>query len=269
MINPVQNPDGRDRFVFNYDLNGGLEPDANPISAEHSEVWPGGRTNHYFFDLNRDWLAITQPESRGNIEVLKEWLPQVYVDLHEMGTDGTYYFAPDANPINPHLTQAQQDNQSWFGKANARLFDQLGFSYFTREMYDAFYPGYTASWPAYYGAISMTYENGSTRGLIVKKADDTFVTYRETVRRHFLTTLETCDVAGQHRAELLEEFWRYRKSAIEEGSTEPVREYILVRRGDVSTVDKLAQLMLEHGAEVKRAADTSRRTGGKFRREVT
>jgi hypothetical protein len=115
----------------------------------------------------------------------------------------------------------------------------------------------------------MTYENGSTRGLIVKKADDTFVTYRETVRRHFLTTLETCDVAGQHRAELLEEFWRYRKSAIEEGSTEPVREYILVRRGDVSTVDKLAQLMLEHGAEVKRAADTSRRTGGKFRREVT
>ena len=255
MINPLQNPDGRDRFVFNNEWNAGIEPDPNPLSAEHTEPWPGGRTNHYFFDLNRDWLAITQPESRGHIDALKRWLPLVYVDLHEMGTDGTYYFAPDANPINPHLTKAQADDQNWFGKANARLFDRLGFSYFTREIYDAFYPGYTASWPAYYGAISMTYENGSTRGLIVKRSDDTVVRYRETVRRHFLTSLETCDVAAQHRAELLEEFWRYRKSAIEEGSKEPVREYILVRRGDVTTVDKLAQLMIEHGAEVKRAAD--------------
>src|ERR1700761_7780819 len=101
----------------------------------------------------------------------------------------------------------------------------------------------------------MTYENGSTRGLIVKRPDDTVVSYAETVRRHFLTTLETCEVAAQHRQDLLDEFWRYRKSAIEEGSKEPVREYILVRRGDVSAVDKLAQLMMEHGAEVKRSPD--------------
>jgi len=194
MIVPLQNPDGRERFVFNYDVNAGLEPDANPLAAEHSEPWPGGRTNHYYFDMN------------------------------EMGTDATYYFAPDANPINPHLTKAQEENQNWFGKNNARYFDKFGFSYFTKETYDAFYPGYGASWPAYYGGISMTYENGSTRGLVVKKTDETIVTYRETVRRHFITSIATCETTAQHRNELLEEFFRYRKSAIEEGSKEPVRE---------------------------------------------
>jgi len=253
MIVPLQNPDGRERFVFNYDVNAGLEPDANPQAAEHAEPWPGGRTNHYYFDMNRDWLAMTQPEIRGQIHALEEWLPLIYVDLHEMGTDATYYFAPDANPINPHLTKAQEENQNWFGKANAHYFDKFGFSYFTRETYDAFYPGYGASWPAYYGGISMTYENGSTRGLLVRKSDDTLVTYRETVRRHFITSIATCETTAQHRTELLEEFFRYRKSAIEEGSKEPVREYILARKGDVTTVDKLAQLLVDHGVEVKRA----------------
>ncbi|MGA3189217.1 MAG: M14 family metallopeptidase [Bryobacteraceae bacterium] len=253
MIVPLQNPDGRERFVFNYDVSAGLEPDANPLAAEHSEPWPGGRTNHYYFDMNRDWLAMTQPEIRGQIHALQEWLPLIYVDLHEMGTEGTYYFAPDANPINPHLTKAQEENQNWFGKNNARYFDKFGFSYFTGETYDAFYPGYGASWPAYYGGISMTYENGSTRGLVVKKNDETVVTYRETVRRHFITSIATCETTAQHRSELLEEFFRYRKSAIEEGSKDPIREYILARHGDVTTVDKLAQLLVEHGIEVKRA----------------
>ncbi len=253
MIVPLQNPDGRERFVFNYDVSAGLEPDANPLAAEHSEPWPGGRTNHYYFDMNRDWLTMTQPEIRGQIHALEQWLPLVYVDLHEMGTDATYYFAPDANPINPNLTKAQEENQIWFGKNNARYFDKFGFSYFTKETYDAFYPGYGASWPAYYGGISMTYENGSTRGLVVRKSDDTIVTYRETVRRHFITSIATCETTAQHRAELLEEFFRYRKSAIEEGSKEPVREYILSRHGDVTTVDKLAQLLVDHGVEVKRA----------------
>lgn len=253
MIVPLQNPDGRERFVFNYDVNAGLEPDANPLAAEHSEPWPGGRTNHYYFDMNRDWLAMTQPEIRGQIHALEEWLPLIYVDLHEMGTDATYYFAPDANPINPHLTKAQEENQNWFGKNNAHYFDKFGFSYFTRETYDAFYPGYGASWPAYYGGISMTYENGSTRGLVVKKSDETIVTFRETVRRHFVTSIATCETTAQHRTELLEEFFRYRKSAIDEGLKEPIREYILARRGDVTTVDKLAQLLVDHGIEVKRA----------------
>ncbi|MBX9602019.1 MAG: peptidase M14 [Bryobacteraceae bacterium] len=254
LIDPTQNPDGRDRFVHHFEIAEGLEPDPDQAAAEHNENWPGGRTNHYYFDLNRDWLTATQPESQGRIRMLQEWYPLVCVDLHEMGTDSTYYFAPDAVPFNPHLTREQKQNQNWFGETNAKLFDRFGYSYFTREVYDAFYPGYGASWPSYYGAIAMTYENGSTRGLIVKKSDGSTITFRETVRRHFLTSIGTLDTAARKRAELLNEFYKYRATAVEEGQRDAIKEYILPRRGDVSAVDKLALVLAGHGVEVKKAA---------------
>jgi hypothetical protein len=253
LIDPIQNPDGRDRFVHNYEIAEGLEPDASPLAAEHNEPWPGGRTNHYYFDLNRDWLAVTQPEIAGEIKALREWYPLVFVDLHEMGTESTYYFAPEAVPYNPNLTKEQKDPLQWFGKNNAKYFDQFGFSYFTREVYDAFYPGYGASWPSYYGGLAMTYENGSTRGLVVRKSDETTVTFRETVRRHFVSSVSTCETAAVNRAKLLENFYRYHITAIEEGTKEAVREYILPRRGNVSAVDRLAALLAQHGVEVSRA----------------
>lgn len=253
LIDPAQNPDGRDRFVHSFEMGEGLEPDPNPLAAEHTEPWPGGRTNHYYFDLNRDWLAITQPETAGRIRAIRQWYPLVFVDLHEMGTESTYYFAPEAVPYNPHLTQDQQQPLFWFGKNNAKYFDQFGFSYFSREAYDAFYPGYGASWPSYYGGLAMTYENGSTRGLVVRKSDDTVITFRETVRRHFVTSLATCETAAGHRDQLLENFYRYHVTGIDEGSKEAVREFILPRRGNTSAVDRLAALMVEHGAEVQRA----------------
>jgi hypothetical protein len=254
LIDPIQNPDGRDRFVTNYETSEGLEPDSNPLGAEHNEPWPGGRTNHYYFDLNRDWLAITQPETAGRVKALREWYPLVFVDLHEMGTESTYYFAPEAVPYNPHLTKEQKEPLYWFGKNNAKYFDQFGFSYFTREVYDAFYPGYGASWPAYYGALAMTYENGSTRGLIVQRnSDDTTITFRQTVRRHFVSSVSTCETAAVNRAKLLENFYQYHVTAVDEGNKEPVREYIIPRRGNVSAADRLASLMVQHGAEVQRA----------------
>lgn len=254
LIDPIQNPDGRDRFVHNYEVAEGSEPNAETSAAEHNEPWPGGRTNHYYFDLNRDWLAITQPETAGRIKALQEWYPLVFVDLHEMGTESTYYFAPEAVPFNPNLVpEIQKDPLYWFGKNNAKWFDQFGFSYFTREVYDAFYPGYGASWPSYYGGLAMTYENGSTRGLIVRRNDETTITFRETVRRHFVASLSTCETAAQNRDQLLKNFWRYHVTAIEEAAQEPVKEYILPRRGNVSAVDRLASLMTEHGAEVLRS----------------
>lgn len=253
LIDPQQNPDGRDRFVHNFEINEGIEPDANPSTAEHTEPWPGGRTNHYYFDLNRDWLTASQPETLGRIRMLKEWYPLVCVDLHEMGTDSTYYFAPEAVPYNPHLTTDQKEPLYWFGKNNAKYFDRFGFSYFTRDQYDAFYPGYGASWPSYYGGLAMTYENGSTRGLLVRKSDETTITFRETVRRHFVASIATAETAALNREKLLDNFWRYHVTAIEEGSKETIREYILPRRGNVSAVDRLAALMVEHGAEVQRA----------------
>ncbi len=253
IIDPIQNPDGRDRFVHSFEAGLGLEPDANPLAAEHTEPWPGGRTNHYFFDMNRDWVAMTQPETKGRVAAMLAWHPQVVVDLHEMGTDSTYYFAPPANPFNPNMTKWQADYQFDIGKANAKYFDRFGFPYFTRDTYDAFYPGYGDSWPVYMGAIAMTFENGSTRGLLVKKSNDSVIAYRDTVRRHFVSSLATAETSSAHHDDLLNNFYQYGKTAVAEGAAGPVREYILPLRGNTSEVDKLAQLLLAQGVEVERA----------------
>ncbi len=252
-IVPSQNPDGRDRFVNHYVQSLGIEPDPNPMALEHTQPFPGGRFNHYHFDMNRDWMALTQPEIRGQAKALLEWFPLVYVDLHEMGADTTYFFAPEAKPYNPHLTAEQKSSLEWFGKNNAKWFDQFGFNYFTREIYDAFYPGYGASWPSYFGAIAMTYEQASARGLVMRRIDETLLEFRETIRHHFVASLSTCETAAARRRELLENFYRYRKSAIEEGKSEPVREYVLPRRGDTAVVDKLAVLLADQGVEVRRS----------------
>ncbi|MCC6362850.1 MAG: peptidase M14 [Bryobacterales bacterium] len=254
LIDPLQNPDGRERFVHHFRTSEGLEPDADPLAAEHNEPWPGGRTNHYYFDMNRDWFAVTQPETKGRIRALLDWFPVLFVDLHEMGSDSTYYFAPEADPFNPHLAKDIRESLEWVGKNNAKWFDHFGFSYFTREVYDNFYPGYGASWPCYYGAAAMTYEQASARGLLMRRSDDTVFTFRDTVRKHFAASLSTLETASRYRERLIDKFYRFRKLAVEEGASEPVREYVFPRSGNVTAVDKLADLLTEQGIEVKRAA---------------
>ncbi len=261
LIDPTQNPDGRDRFVHNFEIAEGLEPDASPAAAEHNEPWPGGRTNHYYFDMNRDWFALTQPETRGRVKSLLEWYPVVFVDLHEMGSDSTYYFAPEADPFNPHLAKDLMESLQWIGKNNAKWFDHFGFSYFTREVYDNFYPGYGASWPCYYGGVAMTYEQASARGLAMRKSDETVFTFRDTVRQHFVASLSTLETSARYRQQLLDKFYRFRRDVTEEGAKEPIKEYIFPRTGNVTAVDKLASNLVAQGVEVKRATAAFRVNG--------
>ncbi len=263
MIDPVQNPDGRDRFVQNFEIAEGLEPNASPLAAEHNEPWPGGRTNHYLFDLNRDWISLNHPETLGRVKVLQDYYPPVFVDLHEMGSNATYYFAPEAIPYNPHLARDQRESLQLFGRNNAKWFDHYGFSYFTREIFDAFYPGYGASWPSYYGSVAMTYEQASARGLVVRRSDDSVMHYRDTVRHHFVASISTSETAAMNREKLLADFYAYRQSAIEEGLSEEIRSYILPRRpdGNTSGVDKLAWLMACHGVEIQQAGAEFRVAG--------
>ncbi len=253
LIDPLQNPDGRNRFIQHFTQSLGVEPNAFPEALEHDEPWPGGRTNHYLFDMNRDWFALTQPETQGRIKVLQEWYPLVFVDLHEMGATSTYYFAPEAVPYNPHLEANQRAALDWFGRNNAKYFDRFGFSYFTREIFDAFYPGYGASWPAYYGAVAMTYEQASARGLkMLRRNDGKILEFKETVRHHFVSSIATCETAAMRREELLRNFYHYRVTAIEEGQSGEIKAYVFPRRGDVSAVDKLADLLARQGVEVRR-----------------
>jgi hypothetical protein len=255
VIDPMQNPDGRDRFIHQFLTAEGLVPDSDRLSAEHDEPWPGGRTNHYLFDMNRDWFIQTQPETQGRTKAMLEWYPVAYVDAHEMGSDGTYFFAPEAVPYNPHLAEDQRASLQLFGQNNAKYFDEFGIDYFTREVYDAFYPGYGASWPSYFGAVAMTYEQASTRGLVFRQYDGNELQYRETVRNHFVTSLATAETVAVNRQKLLTDFYNYRVTAIEEGEAESIRSYILPVQSDQAAVNKLVGLLSRQDIEVHRALD--------------
>jgi hypothetical protein len=260
-IDPVQNPDGRDRFVNNFYDTTGLEPSGSPIAAERNQPWPGGRFNHYLFDMNRDWISITQPETRGRIEIFQKWFPLVFVDLHEMGTDSSYFFSPEADPYNPDITQSQRDALKMIGRNNARWFDQFGFSYYTREVFDAFYPGYGAAWPLFHGSIGTTYEQASASGLVGRRSDGVDLTYADTVRRHFTSSLATLETMSSNREKMLRDFHNYRLTAIDEGRTGKVRSYVIPPQADQSTADHLAKLLAEQGVEVKRSAASLRACG--------
>ncbi len=255
VIDPMQNPDGRDRFIHQFVTAEGLVPDSDRLSAEHDEPWPGGRTNHYLFDMNRDWFIQTQPETQGRTKAMLEWYPVAYVDAHEMGSDGTYFFAPEAVPYNPHLAEDQRASLQLFGQNNAKYFDDFGIDYFTREVYDAFYPGYGASWPSYFGAVAMTYEQASTRGLVFRQYDGNELQYRETVRNHFITSLATAETVAVNREKLLTDFYNYRVTAIEEGEEESIRSYILPVQADQAAVNKLVGLLSRQDIEVHKALD--------------
>ena len=254
IIDPLQNPDGRARFHFQNLQGRASSPDSEPLSAEHDEPWPGGRSNHYLFDLNRDWLALTQPESIGRVKLFLEYFPQITVDLHEMGGNSSYYFPPAASPKNPYRTVKQSEWLETIGRNNAAKFDERGFAYFIRETFDSFYPGYGASWPMAQGSIAHTFEMASSRGLIFRRSDDTDLSFRDGVVRHFTAAMRTAQSAAENRAAILRDFAGFRRDAVSEGGT---KEYVLVPGADPSRARRLASLMVAQGVEVFRADEAA------------
>ncbi len=255
LIDPLENPDGRARFVASNLQAMGPQPDVEPFAAEHNEPWPGGRANHYLFDMNRDWFAQSQAETRGRTKFFLQWFPQVVVDLHEMGGDSTYYFAPPADPLNPHITPQQIGWFNTIGKANAAKFDERGFAYFNREVYDSFYPGYGESWPLFHGSIGMTYEMASSRGLVWRRTDGDLLTYRDGVLRHFTSAMTTLDTSAANRQQLLRDFVNYRRSAIADGDKGKTRAWLVPVGTDPARAHRFAQLLRDQGFDVLQSAD--------------
>lgn len=255
-LDPLQNPDGRARFVSRYYATLGLVAADDRISAEHNEPWPNGRTNHYLFDMNRDWLTFTQPETQGRIRALLQTFPLMFVDSHEMGGDSPYYFTPEAHPYNPFITQPQREALHWVGEHNAKHFDNYGIDYYTREIFDAFYPGYGASWPLYHGSIAMTYEVGSSRGHQFRTKDGETLTYADTIQRNFVAYMATIETASMRREALLERFYQYRSDAVAAGSKGDVRSYIFPNNRDRAGNRKLMSVLVEHGIEVEQATSS-------------
>ncbi|MBN8853656.1 MAG: zinc carboxypeptidase [Sphingobacteriales bacterium 50-39] len=211
VIDPCINPDGRDRYVNWFTMAVGKNANPDPQSREHREPWPGGRTNHYNFDLNRDWAWQTQIETQQRLKKYNAWLPQVHVDFHEQGYNNPYYFAPAAEPYHDVITPWQRDFQIQIGKNNAKYFDSHGWLYFTKEEFDLFYPSYGDTYPTYNGAIGMTFEQGGSPrgGLAVATAGEDTLTLADRLEHHYTTGISTIEVSSQNAARLIKEFHKY------------------------------------------------------------
>ena len=248
IVDPTQNPDGRNRFVQSFAQSRGLAPEGLRYAAEHDQPWPGGRMNHYLFDLNRDWFAMSQPETIGRVAAMQEWWPVVVVDAHEMGGDSTYFFPPSAEPFNPQIVQSQRTGQEIIGRTNASWFDRLGYRYFTREIFDAFYPGYGDMWPTLHGAVAMTYEQASARGLVWRRNDGSTLTYGDGVERHFVASLATAQAVAENRRRFLTDFADFRASAA--SSTSGPQAVVFSRTANRWGAERLARLLARQGVEV-------------------
>jgi len=242
VIDPCQNPDGRDRYVNFYNPVHANPPDADPAAREHREPWPGGRYNHYYFDMNRDWAWQTQKESQEKLALYNQWLPEVHVDFHEQGYNAPYYFAPAAEPFHKNITQWQRDFQVSIGKNNAKYFDQNGWLYFTKQEFDLLYPSYGDTYPLYNGSIGMTFEQGGIgAGLAIKTAAGDTLTLADRIAHHLTTGLSTVETASANTKKLMVEF----KQFFDRAKSNPPGEFktYVVKNDNPDKLKALAKLL--------------------------
>ncbi|WP_235527364.1 M14 family metallopeptidase [Pedobacter sp. Leaf41] len=258
VIDPCLNPDGRDRYVNYFNSVVGKTPNSDPASREHIEPWPGGRPNHYYFDLNRDWAWQTQLESKQRLALYNEWMPQVHVDFHEQSYNEPYYFAPAAEPVHQDITPWQRSFQVVVGKNNAKYFDAEGWQYFTKERFDLLYPSYGDTYPLYNGSIGMTYEQGGIRaGLSVVTNDGDTLTLKDRIAHHFATGMSTVEVSSQNQAKLMEEYKKYFQQELI-AAPGAYKTYI-IKASNVSRLKKLAELLSKNKIQFAYGADKSGR----------
>jgi hypothetical protein len=265
IIDPSLNPDGRARFADWVNHNRGRVATADPQDREHNEPWPGGRTNHYFFDLNRDWLPAQHPESQGRLELYYRWRPQLHLDFHEMGGDATYFFqpgVPSRNNANTHPRVHELTME--VARYHARALDGIGALYYTRESFDDFYYGKGSTYPDVTGAIGILFEQASSRALRSETAWGE-LTYPFTIRNQFLTSLSSLEAAAGIRERLLRHQRDMYREAPEVARRSPVKAWVIGLEGDRTRAQALAQMLLRHRIRLHELAREFRQDGQAFR----
>jgi hypothetical protein len=251
IIDPCLNPDGRDRYVNWYNSVVGTNYNPSLIAREHREPWPGGRSNHYNFDLNRDWAWQTQLETKQRIAQYLQWMPQVHVDFHEQGINQPYYFAPAAQPYHESISKWQRDFQVAIGKNHAKYFDQNDWLYFTKEIFDLFYPSYGDTYPLYNGSIGMTYEQGGgpAGGLGADTDEGDTLTLYDRAMHHYTTGMSTIETASLNAGRLLKEFHQFFNEAVK-GNVGTYKTYIIKNKPeDEGRIRALLQLLDKNGIQ--------------------
>jgi hypothetical protein len=245
LIDPLQNPDGRERYVQWYNRTRGSDADSNPEAIEHAEPWPRGRYNHYLIDMNRDWTWLSQRETQARVAIYQQWFPQVVIDFHEMGYRQSYFFPPVAKPVNVNFLPEVEKWFEKFGRANADAFTQKGWPFFVSEDFDFFYPGYGDAWPALHGAVGMTYEVAGQVGVAIQRDDKTTLTLSDRIARHYTTALATVRTAAANREGLLNYTYAANRARVDTGKN----AYLLMRTSP--NVDEIARLLKGQGIRVQ------------------
>ncbi len=249
IIDPVANPDGRERYIHFFVSNAQVRDNPSPRIRERREPWPGSRFNHYLFDLNRDWAWLSQQETRDRLARFHRYNPHVHVDVHEMGYRSSYFFFPAAEPINDIFPEHILEWGRRFGEGNAEAFDRERLLYYTAQNFDLFYPGYGDSWPSLVGAVGMTYEQGGSgfAGLLVERPDGTTLSLRDRSMGHRVAQNATLRTAAAGKTELVEGFARFHRE-IDEG----LDDTYLIPGDDPTRVEALVALLQRHEIEVER-----------------
>ena len=264
LLNPMLNPDGRDRFVDWANGNRGGTPTADPQDREHNQPWPEGRTNHYLFDLNRDWLPAQHPETHGRLDYFHDWKPQVHTDYHEMGSEDTYFFMPAIQSrVNPNTPARNQELIGEMAGYHADYLEQIGSLFYTEESYSDWYYGLGGTYPDVNGALGILFEQASSRSL-KQETNKGVMTYAFTVRNQFLASLSTVRAVTQMRTDLLsyqQDFFADREEALQDTETEA---YVVGQEAYPTRARALAQVLDRHDVRTFPLEETVQAEGETF-----
>ncbi|MBI5008567.1 MAG: zinc carboxypeptidase [Bacteroidia bacterium] len=263
IIDPCQNPDGHELYTNRYRNSMSLLMNPDNNAWEHNQGWPSARSNHYMFDLNRDWTWQTQKETRERLALYNQYMPHVHADFHEMGPESTYFFAPGAQPWHTVITQWQNDFHKFMGKGNAELFDDKYKLYFTKENFDLFYPSYGDTWPLFNGAMGFTFEQsgGGVSGLSYKLESGDTLTLKDRIDGHFTASMATIKVSYENREKLISEFNKY----FLDNAKNPGFQYksiIIKGTNEKSNIRNMLQLFDNHQIRYSYAGSTGKKLKG-------
>jgi hypothetical protein len=264
LIDPILNPDGRDAHArHNHENVGRVAASERDDWSNDFNAWEGlkYRTSHYYHDINRDWFAHSHPETRNRVGTIQAWRPQVLVDAHEMGPDVEFYFDPPTDPYPHTFPEFARWGFELFNRGYAEAFDREGYEYMTGERYNFFYPGYTTAYGTYQGAVGMLYEQGSTRGLAMTRADGSVRTLRDALDQQYTAAWSALLTSARHRVELLERYVAAHSDAVADGER-AIRRYLLsAEGGDPHLRRELVNSLMRSGIEVHRLTQSAQLGG--------
>ncbi len=250
IIDPLMNPDGRNRFIKMVAEHRGAMPNVDDQSLLHTGYPPWGRGNHYHFDLNRDWIYGVHPETRGRIREISRWNPVLLVDAHGMGSQDTHLFSPPRDPINIHIPASRERWAKIFARDQARALDQHGLLYYHGEWNEDWYPGYSDSWPAYRGSVGILYEQARIAEDGVRRPEGRILSYRESVFHHVLGSMANLQTLRRHGRELLENFYEIRAKACDPKGPYGNRTFAILPSANRARLDRFVELAQLQGLEL-------------------